>query len=127
MTAGRAARLRASLAVLLIAVAAQGCATLPSGASDPAEPDRFERVNRGVYRFNRGVDRWVLEPLATGWDFIMPDPVERSIDKFFTNLQFPRRLLANLGQGEVVHAGSELGRGRGGPRCMSCPLLRDPI
>ena len=56
------------------------------------------------------VDRWVLEPLATGWDFIMPDAVERSIDKFFTNLQFPRRLLANLGQGELVHAGSETGR-----------------
>ncbi|WP_104526261.1 arginine deiminase [Blastococcus atacamensis] len=29
---------------------------------------------------------------------------------------------------EVVRiAGSELGSGRGGPRCMSCPILREPI
>jgi len=27
----------------------------------------------------------------------------------------------------VAVAGSELGSGRGGPRCMSCPITRDPL
>jgi arginine deiminase len=36
------------------------------------------------------------------------------------------RVLEAEGIEVVAIAGSELGTGRGGPRCMSCPILRDP-
>ena len=110
MTRGRAARLRALLAVLFIAGTAVGCASLPSDAAGSAEADRFERVNRGIYRFNRGVDRNVVRPLARAYDRVIPPRVERRFRNFFANLRAPVDIANNWLQGKFKPGFSGLGR-----------------
>ena len=38
-----------------------------------------------------------------------------------------KRLVHDAGIEVIRIAGSELGAGRGGPRCMSCPISRGPV
>jgi phospholipid-binding lipoprotein MlaA len=67
-------------------------------------------MNRGTFRFNEGADRWLVEPIAKGVDFVTPDPVERSIRKFFENSVFPIRFLNDLLQAKPVSAVEDLAR-----------------
>jgi phospholipid-binding lipoprotein MlaA len=78
--------------------------------SSPGQPDPYGGVNRAFFGFNDGVDRYALEPAAKGWTFITPEAFRVALDKAFKNLKFPVRFVSNLGQGEVVRAGSELAR-----------------
>ena len=98
----------ASLAVIAAALTAGiSCAHI-DGDPDPADP--WERMNRGTFRFNEGLDRWVIEPVAKGMDFVLPDPVERSIGKFFENSRIPIHLGNALLQGKPVSAVEDLAR-----------------
>jgi phospholipid-binding lipoprotein MlaA len=72
--------------------------------------DPLERMNRGIFSFNEGLDRWFLEPVATGWDFVMPDPVETAIQRFFRNLGFPVVFVNDLLQGKPIAALQDVGR-----------------
>jgi phospholipid-binding lipoprotein MlaA len=95
-------RAAALLSALLLA-SALGCATAE-------RPDPLEPVNRPIFRFNDGMDWWVLRPVGSGWSFVTPEQARRSVDKLFLNLAFPVRFFANLFQAEVVGAGTELTR-----------------
>lgn len=98
-------------ATLLLVLSSSGCVTYPRGWDRAQQGnDPYENTNREIFAFNEGLDRYVLEPVAKGWDFVTWLGLRHSVDKFFINLGFPRRFVANLGQGQVGHAGSELGR-----------------
>lgn len=81
-----------------------------SGEDAIEEYDPWEPLNTKVFEFNRQVDRWVLKPVAQGYNFVMPNPVQIGISNFFYNLRFPPRFFNNIFQGKAKGAGIEVGR-----------------
>ena len=74
------------------------------------EYDPWESMNTNIFEFNRQVDRFVLKPVAKGYNFVIPDLVQVGISNIFSNIQFAPRFLNNVFQGKVKGAGIELGR-----------------
>lgn len=98
---------RGALALLLMATA--GCAT--SGEVRERHPDDpWEGFNRKVFAFNDVLDRYALKPVARGYRFITPDPVETGVGNFFSNLGEPRTALNSLLQGKGTNASVATGR-----------------
>jgi phospholipid-binding lipoprotein MlaA len=59
-----------------------GCATGP----DRKPGDPFEPMNRVVFNFNDGVDRYVAVPVAKGYQKVTPQPLRTAVSNFFSNL-----------------------------------------
>jgi len=79
-------------------------------AEQRAVNDPWVTMNRGIFAFNDALDRYFLEPVAIGWNFVVPDPAQRGIANFFANVATPRRLANDLLQGKLGKAGDDLGR-----------------
>jgi phospholipid-binding lipoprotein MlaA len=83
-------------------------AKVDEGGGDEYDP--WESMNTNIFEFNRQVDRFVLKPVAKGYNFVMPDLVQVGISNIFYNLRFAPRFLNNVFQGKVKGAGIEAGR-----------------
>lgn len=82
------------------------CSTL-SISDDPSRhisDDPFERFNRKTHAFNLAADKAVLRPTARAYDTLMPDPAQRSVGRFFSNLGEPFNAVNNLLQGKYEGA-----------------------
>jgi len=92
-----------------IVVEADSVDPFDDGAAEVVE-DPWEAFNTKIFAFNLHVDRYVFKPMATGYAWILPDPVEEAIGNAFHNVRFVRRVVNNLLQGKGKGAGIELAR-----------------
>ena len=81
-----------------------------AGEETGEEYDPWEPMNSNIFEFNLKLDRYVLKPVAKGYNFIMPDLAQVGVSNFFYNVRFVPRFLNNIFQGKMKGAGIELGR-----------------
>jgi len=79
-------------------------------ASENEPWDPIERVNRGIFWFNDTFDIYIAEPVARGFDFVVPDVVQTSVTHFFRNLAWPSFLLDDVIDLDFESAGVHTGR-----------------
>lgn len=78
------------------------------GVEDPRDP--LESVNRVMWDFNWEVlDEYMLRPLAVGYTKL-PQPAQKGVRNFITNLEEPGYAVNNLLQGKVDKSGVAVGR-----------------
>lgn len=72
--------------------------------------DPLEKINRGVFWFNEQADRFVIKPVAKGYDWLLPKPVKHGVSNVFDNLFTPVVAASDLLQGNLKESASDVGR-----------------
>jgi phospholipid-binding lipoprotein MlaA len=96
------------IATLSLLLALVGCATVPPAERNPRDP--WQRVNRGVYKFNDTIDQAIVTPVARTYARVMPQPIRTGITNFFNNVTYPDVIVNALLQGQLKPFARDTGR-----------------
>ena len=77
---------------------------LKSNSDSSEVNDCFEKVNRGIFAFNQGLDKVIFKPLATGYRQL-PQPVRSGASNALGNLGNVVTIPNNVLQGDLKSAG----------------------
>ena len=83
---------------------------IPSVVSYQPPEDTLRFINEPIFKFNDIAYRYVLSPLASGYENIVPEPVDKSISNFFYNLREPLYAINHLLQGDIKSSGKSIAR-----------------
>lgn len=108
-------KLSSIILALLLIMLTTGCsrsgASLTQGAaSQSVNIDPLERYNRGVFKFNRGLDKHLLKPVAKVYKAVTPRVVNIGITNFFHNLGDVGNIVNNVLQLKFDDAVEDTGR-----------------
>jgi phospholipid-binding lipoprotein MlaA len=79
-------------------------------AADEENVDPWESTNRKIFAFNETLDRYILRPVAKGYDFVMPDAAQRGVGNFVANIYEFNSVFNSLLQGRLEGAAQSGGR-----------------
>ena len=96
--------------LLVSAFLLAGCTTTGSTDLARAEADPWEASNRRMYKFNKGLDRWVVRPVTTGYRAVTPNPVRTAVTNAYGNYGEPANFLNSVLQGKFAQAFRTLDR-----------------
>lgn len=74
------------------------------------EGDKLENLNRKIFYVNERLDHFALRPAAVGYKKLMPNPLEKGVNNFFSNLDEVTNVLNDLLQGKFGQAANDSGR-----------------
>ncbi len=99
--------LKATLFIALFHLVA--CASTSTSPDGQVNRDPLEGINRVVFKFNDGLDRILVKPLAKTYRYITPGFMEKGVSNFFSNLGEVTSLINSGLQGKgkktAVHSG----------------------
>ncbi len=58
--------------------------------------DKFEKINRKVFNFNLGLNKYAIRPVHILWSSIMPEYGIERIQSAYKNIEYPKRLISSL-------------------------------
>lgn len=84
-----------------------GCASTNQTA---AKDDPWEGWNRNAQSFNDGLDSYVMKPVATGYDKVMPGFAHHAVTNFFSNIDDIGVFTNDALQGKFAQSGQDSAR-----------------